>query len=101
MNAPPDDSREVLWEVARLHAGVLGFVGAVLGGAAIWMLTVWLVLKGGPTVGAHLQLLGQYLYGYTVSWTGSFIGACYGALVGGAIGWVIGAVYNLVVGLRE
>ena len=65
------------------------------------MMTVWLVLKGGPHVGAHLQLLGQYFIGYSVTWLGSFIGLFYGAVLGGSIGWAIGVIYNRVVALRQ
>jgi hypothetical protein len=101
VEAPTEDTRELLRDVARLQAGVLAFVGALLGGGAVWGMTAWLLVKGGPNVGAHLQLLGQYFHGYTVTWAGSFVGMFYGALVGAAVGWVIGAVYNLVAGLRQ
>jgi hypothetical protein len=30
-------------------------------------MTIWLVIKGGPNMGQHLQLLGQYFVGYSVS----------------------------------
>ena len=38
-----------------------------MGGAALFLMTVWLLLKGGPHVGVHLCSLGHYLAGYTVS----------------------------------
>ena len=40
------------------------------------------MLKGGPVVGPHLELLGQYLIGYRVTFGGSFVGLAYGFLAG-------------------
>jgi len=95
------DSRDLIHAVARIHARILALVCAVIGGAGLFTMTAWLVVKGGPTVGPHLQLLGQYFYGYRVTWVGCFVGFFYGALVGGAVGWIIGTVYNSVVDLRR
>jgi len=100
VSAAPDDERQLVMAIARLHAGVLALVGAVIGGVGLFAVTAWLVVKGGPHVGAHLQLLNQYFYGYTVSWPGSVVGFLYGAAVGAVAGWSIGAIYNLIVGLR-
>lgn len=96
-----DEVRRLTKAVVRIQAGVLGLVCAVLGGLTIFLMTAWLLIKGGPNVGTHLQLLGQYFYGYSVTWTGSLVGLAYGALVGGVAGWLIGAVYNAVAGLRQ
>jgi len=87
--------------VARLEARALGLVGAVIGGLGLFVMTAWLLLKGGTQVGPHLQLLGQYFYGYSVTWPGSLVGLIYGALVGGSIGWMVGTIYNRVVWLRH
>jgi hypothetical protein len=51
---------------------------------------LWVVIKGGPHTGAHLQLLSNYFVGFSVTWTGSLLGLLYGALSGGAIGWSFG-----------
>jgi hypothetical protein len=64
-------------------------------------MTAWLLIKGGPHVGAHLQLLGHYFVGYSVTWQGSLVGFFYGALVGGVVGWSIGTIYNGVVVIRQ
>ena len=96
-----NDESEIVRTIARLHALVLALVGALLGGVGLFLMTAWLLVKGGATMGAHLQLLGQYFYGYSVTWTGCIVGLLYGALVGAVVGWCIGTVYNLVVGLRE
>jgi hypothetical protein len=64
-------------------------------------MTAWLLIKGGPQVGAHLQLLGHYFIGYSVTWKGSLVGLFYGALVGGVVGWSIGTIYNGIVAIRQ
>lgn len=64
-------------------------------------MTAWLLIKGGPQVGAHLQLLGQYFVGYAMTWKGSLVGIFYGALTGGLVGWAVGTIYNGIVGLRQ
>jgi len=99
--ARQSDPQDVIHAVARIHAGILALVCAVIGGTGLFTMTAWLVIKGGPTVGPHLRLLGEYFYGYRVTWSGCIVGFAYGALVGGAVGWIIGAVYNGVVALRR
>lgn len=96
-----DEMREVGQVVVRLHATVLAVVGAVVTGMGLFITTVWLVLKGGPQVGVHLQLLRHYFIGYSVSWSGSLLGLCYGALIGGVIGWSVGKIYNGVLLMRQ
>jgi len=86
--------------VVRLQAGVLAVVFALIGGVALFVMTAWLLVKGGPHVGAHLQLLEQYFPGYSVTWRGSLVGAGYGMLVGGIVGWMIGAIYNSAIAWR-
>jgi len=97
----PADTRDVIHTVARIHARILALVGAVIGGAGLFTVTAWLIVKGGRTVGPHLQLLGEFLYGYRVTWWGCFVGLVYGAVIGAALGWTIGTVYNGVVALRR
>lgn len=96
------NEKEVLSRaVVRIQAGVLALVGAFLGGMGLFLMTVWLLIKGGPNVGAHLNLLGHYFIGYEVTWLGSVIGLFYGALTGGIAGWIMAKVYNAVAGWRQ
>lgn len=67
--------------------------GLVLGGG-LFLATLFLVVRGGPTPGQHLQLLGAFFPGYRVSVLGSFVGFVYAFVVGYALGRVIGEVYN-------
>ena len=52
----------------------------MIGGGGLFLMTAWLLLKGGPHVGQHLQLLSQYFIGYSVTWWGSIVGFAWGAL---------------------
>jgi hypothetical protein len=92
---------ELSRKVAKIQAKILAFVMAIICGLGIFIMTVWLLVKGGPNVGPHLKLLGQFFIGYSVSWTGSFVGFVYGALMGWIVGWLIGLIYNQVVGIRH
>lgn len=96
-----DRTAELSHTVARIHANVLALIFAVIGGIGLFVMTVWLLIKGGERVGPHLELLGQYFIGYSVTWPGSFIGLLYGALFGGICGWMIGMIYNLIVDVRK
>jgi hypothetical protein len=101
MARTPSEIDEVSRAVARIQTGVLALTSALIGGIGLFVITAWLVIKGGPRVGEHLRLLGQYFVGYSVTWTGSVVGLFYGALVGGLVGWAIGAIYNWIVSIRQ
>ena len=97
----PIDEEALVREVIRLSRNVLGLTLGILFAIAMFVATNVLVLKGGPNVGAHLQLLNQFFPGYAVTFAGSFLGLVYGFLVGYVSGWVIATVYNWVVLLRR
>ncbi len=80
--------------VARMRAGILAIVFAMLCGTGLFVATAWLLIKGGENVGATLGLLGNYLPGYAVTWPGALLGLAYGAAIGGAMGWLLARVYN-------
>ena len=82
--------------IVLLNAKLLGIVLGFLSGAGLFLVTIFLVLKGGEHVGAHLSLLGNFFPGYQVSFLGSIIGFCYAFVVGFLVGIVLGAVYNKV-----
>ena len=92
---------EIHRTIVRIQASVLALVGALIGGSGIFLMTVWLLLKGGPRIGPHLQLLGQYFIGYSVTWTGSLVGLFYGAVTGGVLGWLVAQIYNWVAQIRQ
>ena len=80
--------------VARLRAGIVAVVTAMVAGFGLFAATLWLLIKGGPQVGKNLNLLGNYYPGYSVTWTGSFVGFFYGAITGALLGWCVAWLYN-------
>jgi ABC-type nitrate/sulfonate/bicarbonate transport system permease component len=82
--------------VVRLNTKLLGIVLGFVLGIGLFLATNILVIKGGPNVGQHLSLLGQFFPGYEVTFLGSIIGFLYAFAVGFIIGAVLGAVYNKV-----
>ena len=82
--------------VVKLNAKLLGIVFGMLLGIGMFLVTNFLVLKGGENVGQHLSLLSQFFPGYSVTFLGSLVGFAYGFAVGLVTGSVLGAVYNKV-----
>lgn len=93
--------RLVLTRVMRLNAMIQGIVLGLVVGGIIFVATNWLVLKGGPVIGPHMGLLGQFFIGYQVTFVGSLIGFGYGFLMGFLIGFFVAKMYNLLADLRE
>jgi hypothetical protein len=87
--------------VARLRASVMAVVFGGVGGTGLFVATVWLLIRGGPVIGPHLGLLGEYFPGYHVTWPGAVVGFFYGAVTGALLGWSVAWVYNLVVDSRR
>src|SRR5216684_6979657 len=86
--------RMVLSRALRLNATVQGIVTGMVAGLGIFVATNWLVLKGGPVVGPHLALLGQFFIGYRVTFVGSLIGFAYGFALGFVVAYGVARVYN-------
>lgn len=82
--------------VRRLNARAWGIAVGLLFGGGLFLATIFLVLKGGPNVGAHLELLANFFPGYRVTVLGSLVGFVYGFVLGYGMGRVIGAVYNRI-----
>jgi len=82
--------------VILLNEKLLGIVLGFLFGTGLFLVTNFLVLKGGRHVGAHLGLLSNFFPGYRVTFLGSIIGFGYMFLVGVIVGVVMGAVYNRI-----
>lgn len=82
--------------VVRMRARVMGLGLGAMCGSGLFLVTAWLVIRGGPDVGRHLGLLRHYLPGYSVTWPGAVLGFGYGALIGAVAGWLLARVYNRV-----
>lgn len=96
----PKDSlndQSVQAAIRRLNARAWGISLGLVLGLGLLGATVFLVAKGGPNVGAHLNLLGNYFPGYSVSYGGAFIGFVYAFVLGYGLGRVVGTVYNRMV----
>jgi hypothetical protein len=83
--------------VVRLRARILASVLGLIGGTGLFVATASLLIRGGPNVGQHLQLLSNYCPGYSVTWPGAFLGFFYGALYGSVAGYAIARIYNWIV----
>ena len=90
------EEEQIAKAVVELNAKLLGIVFGTLLGTGLFLVTIFLVVKGGENVGQHLELLSQFFPGYSVTYTGSLIGFAYAFAVGMVIGSVLGAVYNKV-----
>lgn len=88
------DEEQLDKAVVLLNARLFGIVLGILFGTGLFLVTNFLVLKGGEHVGAHLGLLANFFPGYRVTFLGSIIGFCYAFVLGFLTGGIIGAVYN-------
>ncbi|MCH7518053.1 MAG: hypothetical protein IH964_03390 [Candidatus Dadabacteria bacterium] len=102
------DEEKLLEAVVVLNAKMLGLILGISFGLVIFIVTIWLVIKGpqlSPSgqyvLGPHLQLLSQFFIGYSVSYIGSIIGFVYGFAVGTISGALIGWIYNRIIILRQ
>ena len=91
----------VLVRVVRLNAVVAGAVTGLLAGVAVFVATNWLIIKGGPVVGPHLALLGQFFIGYRVTFAGSLVGFAWAFALGFLGGFAVVRLYNLLAHMRH
>ena len=91
----------VFTRLIQLDAIVSGIVMGLILGLLLFIITNWLVVKGGEVVGPHLGLLGQFFLGYSVSFKGSFVGFVYAFFTGFAVGYAVALLYNRLLNWRE
>ncbi len=96
-SGPTPSEIELHRAIQRLNERAWGIALGLLAAVGLFVATNVLVLRGGPNVGAHLGLLGQYLPGYTVTFVGSIVGFVYMFVLGYILGRLIGSVYNRLV----
>ncbi len=95
--APTDQL--IVQAFARLDRTALGISIGTLCGLAVFLMTNFLILKGGEHVGQNLQLLSQYFIGYSVTFPGSLIGLIYGFGFGFILGWSTAFLRNLLISI--
>lgn len=78
----------------KLKGHALGLALGIIWGGAVFLATIWLVIKGGVLVGPTLAKLGIFYWGYTVTYMGSIVGLIYGFLDGYITGLIIAFIYN-------
>lgn len=74
-----------------LNAKAFGLACGILWGVSVFIMTVWVILKGG---GNTLGLLDQFYIGYSISWLGAIIGLVYGFVDGFIGGYIFAWLYN-------
>jgi len=87
--------------LSKLDRRAFGLAVGTVSGLLLFLATLVLVVKGGPSVGKHLALLGQYFPGYRVTASGSLLGLLYGGAAGFVVGWSFAVIRNVVVFLYE
>ena len=97
----PDENLVLRRAIARIRAGIMAVTFGMTAGAGLFVATIWLVIRGGETVGPHLALLSNYFPGYTVTWWGAFLGAAYAAVLGALVGASIAWIYNRIAFARN
>lgn len=95
------ETQIVLARIMRLNATVYGVVTGLIAGLLLFVATNVLVLKGGPVVGPHLALLGQYFIGYRVTFLGSLVGFAYAFVGGFVVAYAVATLYNTFAQLRD
>ena len=97
MTDPTQDSEALQAAIRRLNERAWGISAGLVLGLGLLGATLFLVIKGGPNVGQHLNLLGNFFPGYRVTILGAFIGFVYAFVLGYGAGRVVGTVYNRMV----
>jgi hypothetical protein len=92
-----EEEQDLNTAILRLNGRAWGIALGLLLGGGLFLATIVLVIKGGPTVGQHLNLLSVFFPGYRVTALGSVIGFVYAFVLGYALGRLIGSVYNRLV----
>ncbi len=99
--ADPALEQLVQTRIRKVNAFGLGAATGVVAGLALFVGTNWLLLKGGPVVGPHLSLLGQFFVVYRVSFLGSLVGFAWAAGTGFLLAYAGAWIYNRVSDLRH
>lgn len=81
----------------KLDPVALGLAGGLTVGLLLFLATLFLVLRDGPTAGPHLNLLIEFFPLYQVTLVGSLIGLAYGFASGFWMGWLYAALRNVTV----
>lgn len=95
----PALDRAVLKTLARMDKLAFATAIGTVCGLAVFLATIWILVRGPFGEGPTLWLLNQYFYGYTLSTKGAFVGFGYSFFWGFFFGWLIAYLRNLVIGI--
>jgi hypothetical protein len=91
-------TQQVLQRTVRsLNARAWGLSTGLVFGFGLLIATNFLVIKGGPNVGAHLRLLANYFPGYSVTFLGSLVGFVYAFVLGYGLGRLVATIYGRLI----
>ncbi len=85
----------VVQTFSKMYRPGFAIAMGTVSGLLILVATLFLVLKGGETVGQNLQLLSAYFVGYSVTFKGAFIGFANSFVWGFLFGWLFATLRNL------
>jgi hypothetical protein len=89
------ESTPLLLAFAPLHRLALGVASGIVLGALLFVATLDLLIRDGYPE-PNLNLLAQFLWGYSISWRGLFIGLVWGFGIGFGLGWIFALIRNAV-----
>jgi protoporphyrinogen oxidase len=96
-NTESFDSENVLIQAfSRMDKLALATAAGSVSGLLFFLLTIWMVIKGGDVMGPNLELLGQYFVGYTVTVSGAFMSFGYAFIWAFLFGWLFAYLRNLL-----
>lgn len=79
----------------KLSKKAFGLTAGIITGAAVFLLTNFLLLKGSE--GKTISVLGQIYFGYSFSFLGSIVGLIWGFIYSFIGGWLFASIYNLFI----
>jgi len=82
----------------KLNAKALGLSLGILWGISIFLVTLFVMWRGG---GATLSKLSQFYIGYSVSFVGAVLGLIWGFVDGLISGVLFAALYNALSGKEQ
>lgn len=85
--------KRLLEAAVHFNQLVVALVTGLASGGGLWLMTAFLILKGGSEVGPHLGMLEVFFPGFDVTWQGAWVGFAWGFLAGAVSGAAVYAAY--------
>ncbi|MCC6712061.1 MAG: NAD(P)/FAD-dependent oxidoreductase [Candidatus Dadabacteria bacterium] len=98
-SVPRPIEQAIIKAFARLDKLAFALSVGTVSGLAVFMATIFLILKGGTEAYKYVGLLNQYFAGYTISIEGAFMGFGYSFFWGFIFGWLFAYMRNFLTGI--